>query len=782
MSLREVEDRPPAPESMMPIEPKADDALTFKLDHPMGALQLKRAVMRHWRQTNAHCDYLFCLWQNARIVVDNTFADDDRFYMKNAIATLTAIIVGASATAQNLAYTLYGTPGLIEMPSAQAAPDGQVTASITAFKQQQRASFSFQLTDRFSGTFRYASIPEVSGPGTNDTFDRSFDLRYRFLDEGRFGSWSPAMAIGLQDFMGTGLLTSEYIVASKTITPNIIATAGLGWGRMGTQNGFGNPLGVFGADYDTRPSNDVGFGGKPSLNQFFKGDAALFGGVTWQYSDKFTFKAEYSSDAYVRENTNGTIDSKSPVNVGLTYNWKPGITVDAAYLYGSELAAGVTFDLNPRERAVVSGAETAPVAIRVRGQNRATVESWGVTQDASISEAVKAGLRAEGIQLAGLDVTGTTARVRYTNTQFRSEAQALGRVARVLTQIMPDSVSQFTLEPMQAGIALSAITVNRADLEALENTAEAANALMARATFADAGQNTALLLTTDTTAPAFTWGLGPYAALVIFNGNAPVQLDVGLELRGRYEITPRLVIKGGVQQSLLGKRELADIFDNPNSYYNVRTDSGKYGVDGQPIISGLTLSYFGRPAANLYSRTTIGYLERMYGGLSTEVLWKPVDSRLAIGAELNYARQRDFDMGLGFQDYETVTGYLSAYYSFDNGFDAQVDAGRYLAGDWGATFALDRAFDNGWKVGAYVTLTDMPFEEYGEGSFDKGIRITVPTDFFLGTASRREVSSNLASLSRDGGARLKIEDRLYDVVRDGHVAGPMGDTWGRVWR
>ena len=705
-----------------------------------------------------------------------------RFPMKNAIATLTAVVVATSATAQDLTYTLYGTPGLIEMPSAQAAPDGQVTASVTAFEQQQRVSFSFQLTPRLSGTFRYSGIPNRFGPGTDGTFDRSFDLRYRALDEGRLGGWSPAVAIGLQDFMGTGLLTSEYVVASKAMGANVIATAGLGWGRMGTQNGFGNPLGVFGEDYDTRPSNDVGRGGKPSSNQFFKGDAALFGGVSWQYSDKLTFKAEYSSDAYVRENANGTIETKSPVNVGLTYHWKPGVTVDAAYLYGAELAAGLTFDLNPRERAVVSGMETAPVAIRVRGQSRAAMEGWGVTQDASVSEALRAGLRAEGIQLAGLDVTDAAARVRYTNMQFRSEAQALGRVARVLTQVMPDDVTQFTLEPMRAGIALSATTVNRSDLEALENTADAAGALMANSTFGEAGQSAAAPLAPGTANPALTWGLGPYAALVVFNGNAPAQVDLGVELRGRYEIVPSLVINGGVRQSALGKRELADIFDNPNGYHNVRTDGGKYGVDGTPVMTDLTLSYFGRPAANLYSRTTVGYLERMYGGLSSEVLWKPVDSRLALGAELNYARQRNFDMGFGFQDYEMVTGHLSAYYSLGNGFHTQVDAGRYLAGDWGATFALDREFDNGWKVGAYVTLTDMPFDEFGEGSFDKGIRITVPTDFFLGTASRREVSTNLASLSRDGGARLEIEDRLYDVVRDGHVAGPMGDTWGRVWR
>ena len=705
-----------------------------------------------------------------------------RFHMKIAIAALTAIVVGASATAQDLTYTLYGTPGLIEMPTAQAAPDGQVTASVTVFEQQQRISFSFQLTSRISGTFRYSGIPNYSGPGTGGTFDRSFDLRYRALDEGRFGSWSPAVAIGLQDFMGTGLLTSEYVVASKSLGTKVIATAGLGWGRMGTQNGFANPLGAFVAGYDTRPSNDVGFGGKPSLNQFFKGDAALFGGVSWQYSDKLTFKAEYSSDAYVRENANGTIDSRSPVNVGVTYNWKPGVTVDAAYLYGSELAAGVTFSLNPRERAVVSGMETAPVAVRGRGQSRAAVAGWGVTQGASMTEAVRAGLRADGIQLAGLDVTDTAARVRYTNTQFRSEAQALGRVARVLTQVMPDSVTQFTLEPMRAGIALSATTVNRSDLEALENTADAAEALMTNSTFGEAGQSAAAPLAPGTANQAFTWGLGPYAALVVLNGNAPTQVDLGLELRGRYEIVPSLVIEGGVRQSALGRRELADTFVNPKRYHNVRTDGGEYGVDGAPVVTDLTLSHFGRPATNLYSRTTVGYLERMYGGLSTEVLWKPVDSRLALGAELNYARQRDFDMGFGFQDYDMLTGYLSAYYSLGNGFHTQVDAGRYLAGDWGATFALDREFDNGWKIGAYFTLTDMPFEEFGEGSFDKGIRITVPTDFFLGTASRREVSTNLASLSGDGGARLEVDDRLYDVVRDGHVAGPMGDTWGRVWR
>jgi len=695
-----------------------------------------------------------------------------------SLAALAAALLAQGAWAQDTTYTLYGTPGLIEMPTAQMADDAQVTASLGLFKQQQRASFSFQLSPRFSGTFRYAGIPENKGVGTDGTYDRSFDLRYRILDAGQFGDWSPAVAVGLQDFMGTGKLSSEYIVASKQFGPDIIGTIGLGWGRFGTQGGFKNPLGFIDSSLETRPALDFGVGGEISSSQFFRGDAALFGGVTWKYSDKITLKAEYSSDAYVRENNNGTIDSKTPFNVGLTYHYRPGITADVAYLYGSELAAGITFDLNPRERAFISGTETAPQPVRVR--DSAAAASWSTVTTPATTTALQSALKADGMRLLGLDVNGTSARVRYANNKYRSEAQALGRVARIMTQVMPDGVSQFTLEPVQSGIALSATTLQRRDLEVLENTPNAAADLLARADITDAAGAGPTYVDGDT--PAFTWGISPYASLIVFNGNAPVQLDLGVSARARYEISPNLVLSGGARQSILGARELAEETITPNSYPNVRTDGSQYGIDGKPVITDLTLAYYGRPAQNLYSRVSLGYLETMYGGVSGELLWKPVDSRLAVGAELNYAMQRDTDMLFGFQDFDTVTGHVSAYYRFDNGFHGQVDVGRYLAGDWGATFALDREFDNGWKVGAYFTLTDMPFEEFGEGSFDKGIRLTLPVDFFAGTASRRSVSTSLASLTRDGGAKLNVEGRLYDIVRDGHTAGPLGDTWGRVWR
>ena len=52
-------------------------------------------------------------------------------------------------------------------------------------------------------------------------------------------------------------------------------------------------------------------------------------------------------------------------------------------------------------------------------------------------------------------------------------------------------------------------------------------------------------------------------------------------------------------------------------------------------------------------------------------------------------------------------------------------------------------------------------ERYNRTVHDKGIRITVPTDFFLGNASRREVSTSLALSTRDGGTRVSVNGRIH---------------------
>ncbi len=669
---------------------------------------------------------------------------------------------------------------MIDMPIATSMPDGQigVTAGVFGPADQIRLSFNFQAFDRFGATLRYSRIDNYFLPGLEPILDHSFDLHYRFLDE---TDVLPAMTIGVRDIMGTGLYASEYIVATKTFGDNLRVTGGLGWGRMGSYNGFDNPLGALNPAMSERPDRDWELGGKLELDQLFRGDAALFGGLEYRLNDTWTVVAEYSSDAYAREESTGTFTHRSPFNFGVTYAPSDMYNLSAYALYGSEIGVSATIVLDPKTPQFPSGIEPAPVPVSVRPESTRNTETWdrSMLPDTMLRTLMTQVLSAEGIDLLALEVSDRVMRLRYSNNRYRSEVQAAGRVARILTQVAPHSIETFILEPVFNGIPASAIRLNRSDIEDLENEPGAAEAIYDRAVISHAGQ-TEGLVETAATEPRFTWGIIPYVEMTLFDGDTPVRGDAGIDLKAEYRIRPNLILSGAIRKSLFGNAADAPVEPPVGDAPQVRTLAPLYAQEGDPALQYLTLSYYGNPAPNVYSRVTAGYLERMFGGVSAELLWMPVDSPLALGVELNYAVQRDFDLRLGFQDYSIVTGHLSAYYEFENGFQGQIDVGRYLAGDWGATFSLDREFFNGWRVGAYFTVTDMPFEDFGEGSFDKGVRVTVPLDWATGRG-RQVLGASLASPSRDGGARLGVQGRLYDMLEDGQPSR-LSDGWGRFWR
>ncbi|WP_373634875.1 YjbH domain-containing protein [Yoonia sp. SS1-5] len=698
------------------------------------------------------------------------------------VATALAVLTSGFAQAQDYTYSLYGLPGLIDMPTAQSAEDAELALTFGHFGGSTRTTLSFQMTPRLMGSFRYSRIDNFLRPrGGDETFDRSFDLRYRFVDEGRY---RPAVAVGLQDFVGTGIYSGEYIVATKEVVPSVQVTGGIGWGRLGSYQSFANPLGALDESLETRPSGFAGSGGQLERARWFRGDAALFGGVAWQANDRLTFKAEYSSDTYLRENDAGRdlFDRASPWNVGLSYALSDAAVAQAYYLYGTEAGVAVTFDINPKTPIVDGGTGQRPSPVAPRAPGAAADLSWRAQADAPdiLRESMERLLKLEGMQLEAIEINPTATTVLIRNTTYIAPAEAVGRTARILTRVMPASVEQFTIVPMEGGLRTAAISLRRSDIEALEFAPDNSRQIYNRARIADASQIGTNATPIAGVYPRFNWRLGPYVRATYFDPDNPVQFDVGAELSATYSAAPGLTFTGRLRQPLFFNRT-----DEPrpsNSVIErVRSNAQLYVREGDPAISRLTAAYQFNLAPDYYGRVTAGYLETMFGGVSTEILWKPVQSRLGLGLELNYARQRAFDQLFDFRDYEVVTGHASAYYAFDNNWHGQIDVGRYLAGDYGATFALDREFDNGWRVGAYATLTDVPFEDFGEGSFDKGLRLSVPLGHFVGTPSRKVYSASIRPLVRDGGARLNVDWRLYETVRQNHDDNLVG-SWGRFWR
>lgn len=665
--------------------------------------------------------------------------------------------------------TTYGTPGLIEMPTAESLPDGEFVSVVASTGPDLRTTVTFQFHPRLTGSFRYAFIPEFNQNTRTDRFDRSFDIRYRFADETR---WRPALAVGLQDFVGTGVYSGEYVVATKTINPRLRVTAGLGWGRLGSYGAL--------ATIGKRPPNIVPTGGQANTAQWFRGDIAPFFGVSYQASNRLTLKAEYSSDGYDYEVQQGLIDRRTPLNLGLQYELFEGAQLGLNYAYGDRVGVQFSFAANPNRSGFGPQISPAPAPVLVRAEGSAADLGWtglpgGATQvRARTAEA----LAEEGLRLEQMALSGTSAEIYFANTRWPVLSQALGRAARVLSRTLPSSVEEISMAAVSEGVAGARMSFARSDLERYEHAS--ADDMLAATTFSDAARPSEGMEVVPDLYPRLSWSISPDVVSSFFDPQQPVRSDLMLRFAGTYRPAPGWVLSGVVDYRLTGTLDEV-IRPSDSVLQRVRSDVAQYMAEGGTAITRLQFAHYGRPGRNLYSRITAGILERQYSGLSGELLWKPVDSRLALGLEVTAVRQRAFDGGFGLRDYQTVTGFASAYYEFGDGYVAQIHAGRYLAGDLGATFVLDRTFQNGWSVGAFATLTNVSAEDFGEGSFDKGIFMTIPLTWITGQPTTTVSQTVLRPLTRDGGQRVDVHGRLYGSVAGKH-RGAVVDSWGMFWR
>lgn len=650
---------------------------------------------------------------------------------------------------------MYGAPGLIDMPSAEMMPDAELSITTSNFGKAQKTTLTFQVLPRLTGSFRYSKIKDIGGPD-KDVFDRSFDIAYQILTPERNGI---ALAVGLRDFMGTGIYAGEYIVATTSLGDNLKVSGGAGWGRL--------------SDSNTVHTNSTSTGGVPNAGSWFQGPVGFFGGVEWQTPiNRLTLKAEYSSDRYIPEtgaqrSSPALFDHKSQFNIGLDYKIWQNSSLGFYYMYGSEFGFKFNTNINPKRPIKRATFDPAPQAIRRREGN--TFDTDWVNQ-ASINTDLRSDLdtrlAVDGIQVEGLAINGTVAEIRIRNNRYNIPAQAIGRTARAMANTLPASVETFVITPMEEGLAAVSVKLNRSTLEDSEFHLNGSEEILANTEIVSANPYPVGMHYSEKLYPKFSWSLAPYLELTYFDPAEPVRAELGLRLKGKVQLRPGFSFSSSLTKGVVGNNGRGTI--STSNIPKVRSESSLFREFGDPAIEYLKADYLFKPSKDFYARLSVGYLEEQFGGVSAELLWKPVKQKWGVGAEINHVKQRKFNQLLGFSDYTVTTGHISTYYDFDSGFSAQLDIGRYLAGDAGGTISVNRRFANGWVVGAYATLTDVSFDDFGEGSFDKGLNITIPLNWVLGNQTRARASQKLSSLARDGGARLEIENRLHPIVRDLH--------------
>ena len=224
------------------------------------------------------------------------------FLSTNVIGSISDFIYPKSSAPS---FSNYGTVGLIQMPSARFHPEGSLAFSWTDMDPYLRGSIVAYPFEWFEASYQYIDInnalySDIAVFSGSQTYkDKSFSAKFRLLKERYF---RPQLAIGFRDLAGTGVFTSEYLVASKKIS-NVDLSLGIGWGMM-SENTIRNPFMNISDRFKSREINSQkGAGGEINFDSFFGGPAGLFGGaeIIIPNSNGLRVKVEYDSIDYKKE-------------------------------------------------------------------------------------------------------------------------------------------------------------------------------------------------------------------------------------------------------------------------------------------------------------------------------------------------------------------------------------------------------------------------------------------------------------------------------------------------
>ena len=620
----------------------------------------------------------------------------------------------------NNQYNNHGIVGLINTPTARSYDEGVHGVTIYGSDIDQKITITSNPYEWFEASVFYMNTelePTCRGYG-DEVFcqgykDKGFNVKFRLKEEGVL----PAIAIGLMDFAGTGIYSSEYIVSSYGIG-NLDMHLGLGWGQLGgTNKTISNPLGSIKESFYDRQGGYSGEGGQLNFGKYFSGEeAAPFYGVSYKYGDKLLFQFE--------KDTTKMFDAsllyperESDYTFGLKYSITDNFTIGLSHERGSYSSFTFTYKNSPArsfKKYEYKQAEVAPDDNKYEQLiNNLQNNDIGVRKVTETSRSI------------GLDLT------QFIHSDIRLIEDIVSKAAR------------------DAGITKEIKTdLNVAGLKAVTEIDE------------DFQKDAKIIYERDLEKRFFNSShivLRPFLASreEFFKG------AILVENNSEFIIKENFFFAVNLKYSLANNFE--DLTFPPVDTFpaQVRSDVKQYlkNMNDGVLIGRMQFDYHITPKPNHHLMFTAGILEDFFQGAGAEYLYFVPNKNYAFGAEVFKVKKRDYDWWFGTLDYENITATANFYYR-NYGllpFDLKLSAGEYLAGDVGTTFEISRTFDTGVRFGAFATFTDVSTEDFGEGSFDKGIFFTIPIYGNL-------INYTWRPLTKDPGAKLIRKHTLHDFL------------------
>ena len=456
----------------------------------------------------------------------------------------------------------------------------------------------------------------------------------------------------------------------------------------------------------------------------------------------------------------GTVDKPSPLNMGLEWQALADTSVTVSWLRGDSIGINLSTRLNTKSNPPKKASARFYSSSEPRSLSQAPesldLSSW---YDRLLYDYERSGLR---LHSATLRPGASSARVEISNDSYALTGDAVQRALSLAEVHLPSRVSTLDVLLRENGYIaptleyrLERVTTDLRQLNKLSGSSRSSvKESSSRLHILEGRTNPKPSNATNYGYPKVNFGADLATRIQLMDPDAPLAGQIYAKLSARASLADNLDIWAVYGQDIYNDFSTDRVSNS--IIQRVRSDVNRYLVEGQSGLDQLYIEYRKSATPSLHYRAYAGILEAMYGGAGIEVLYAPFKSRVAVGATINALRQRGFEKNFEFLDYKTVTGYLSLFYAtpFYN-VDAAVHAGRYLGKDTGYTFEARRTFDSGFSLGGFFTRTNVSAEEFGEGSFDKGLFFRIPFNGLLPGNTRSAYTTILRPLERDGGRRLE---------------------------
>jgi len=656
---------------------------------------------------------------------------------------------------------------LIQTPVADSRPEGSIALTLNKNDIWKFGTLTASPFDWLEASYFYYRPSDLRWEVNNvrgHYLDKGFNVKFIYRPK---NNNIPNLAIGLDDFAGTGFFTREYIVATNQFN-NTKFTVGMGWGKYAGYNSFKNPLSRLSSSLASRPakSDNYKLGGSPSYDQWFRGDATIFGGIehSLSFAKGLNLKLEYDPFDYFNFSANNSRDAlyairkkDSDINIGLSYALNKHMTLDASYIKGNtfnlSFNLAITFD-----DSLSTKPKFKPKPIK---QNEIVREKNIFYEDLLYNlNYNRLFLQTSTLDQNGnLDVSISTSDHR---NAIRSSSYAAS-ISKKVADLNDIDLSLINISHINAGIELNNITYIADYVNENSNTPIE---LKIRNSRIDSGEPNDFVkdeFRPRIIFPSIFASISP--TIVSHIGNPEKFYFGGINLQHISEIQFSRNLLLSTELNLRLYDNFRDSISGPASVMeHVRTDLIQYLKEDDPYIGRMQLDYVWSPYKDVYAKISGGIFEQMFGGFGGELLYRPFNKNYNVGFELFHVKQRAFDQRFNFQEFDTVTGHISLGYRFTAGIESNLSFGRYLARDDGYTFDLGRRTQSGFKAGIYFTRTNISAETFGEGSFDKGFYFQIPMDLFNKNYKGNYSTFKLAPLTRDGGAKLIHDKDLRGLI------------------